>query len=807
MYKAFDSLEELFAHMKADKDKTGAEAAQHNRYPVRFVLFDNFADFKQFVNNRPNSIFKQSVDTMLDRNNPDEFLSHTELSKKIRTFINERPALDIVICPFSEMARFYDNTDNTEFDALVKTIGTHQAPEEAQEARMRLYIPIVGMQGKMGSFMNHNSIFVWEYRSATEKGAYNLIITNGTTYGVSGLDSRHSVVRDLREWLKLWEKGDAVKSSIICSSPNIFASAHHAQPDNAFTYVTCRNAFEFLTKGLGLDFGTPAAPPEEEMRYWEQLAAHIDIDTFDFDRFVRERCGIFSLEDGMDFVGAWLKSDSDFDRWLLARCFKRHTGGNDYLCHAVEKCQKLNNTEFFSNIATLIFDEAQPERHADIRRQALCLAAEEGIKIPKEAEERLRTRLEAIAASPEKGGHRTAARLLTPLTDAERRLCIEWVGNSLVRDSDIKEAYPELFHYLQPLAVNIADDGCQWISEYFDAYRRAKVCDRTDERVARLLGDKNADSAAFHAWHGSFKTVKTLLHSRKDIEVFYWIDGLGADWIPFIRHLIAGYDKENIYLNEVYVAAADIPTTTTANKAKLESLPPEGERLPKAGDLDSFAHSAKAYPQYIIDEMRIVEEAVRSVLSNFNGRKIAIVSDHGLTYLSQLADGLNLGGIEADHEGRTASYSGSIVNDGSYVKLDDGKTICALTHRSLAGKVPKGHGAHGGCTPEEVLVPIFVVSSQKNATNYTASLKDNRISGTNPVVRFVIKGLAPADVPSVVYNDVDYNLRPKGSDVFESERLHLVDTATRVSLHINRTAFKDFDIEVSTGATEDDLFG
>ena len=71
MHKQFTSLDDLFEHIIEDKNWTGASAGQINRYPVRFVLFDNFADFYQFIVNRPSGIYKHSIDTMLDKNNPD----------------------------------------------------------------------------------------------------------------------------------------------------------------------------------------------------------------------------------------------------------------------------------------------------------------------------------------------------------------------------------------------------------------------------------------------------------------------------------------------------------------------------------------------------------------------------------------------------------------------------------------------------------------------------------------------------------------------------------------------------------------
>ena len=41
MHKQFTSLDDLFENIIEDKNWTGANAGQINRYPVRFVLFDS----------------------------------------------------------------------------------------------------------------------------------------------------------------------------------------------------------------------------------------------------------------------------------------------------------------------------------------------------------------------------------------------------------------------------------------------------------------------------------------------------------------------------------------------------------------------------------------------------------------------------------------------------------------------------------------------------------------------------------------------------------------------------------------------
>lgn len=67
-------------------------------------------------------------------------------------------------------------------------------------------------------------------------------------------------------------------------------------------------------------------------------------------------------------------------------------------------------------------------------------------------------------------------------------------------------------------------------------------------------------------------------------------------------------------------------------------------------------------------------------------------------------------------------------------------------------------------------------------------------------------GINSIDTPVVLYNGVEYALHKVDGDIYESERLNLVDTSTRITLRIGD--FKQTDnLSINTGAQEDDLFG
>lgn len=804
MYKEFGSLEDLYQEIETDKNWTGAESSLRNRYPIRFVLFENFGDFGEFVQVcQDHDVYVQSIEKWMKEGQDDKLITYSQLAALFESYIKSLPANDFVIAPFSEITRFYDNIRYAEFDSLLKTIRLIQSPEEAQSGHQRIYVPIIGMQSKVSKFKDDPNIHIWEYHSGTEYDNYHLILTNGTTYGVKGLEERYTLCEDLRHWIALWKNvGAKIKPQIICTSKCIFANSDNAQPDNAFKYTVCNNAFEFLTEGLGINLGKLSLR-EEDMPYWEELASCIDVTDFDFDVFVNQRFNTLNLNDENAFVQTWFEYKDTFSRWLLKTYFVWKSGERSYLIRVLENVTSLSTSDLFSQIATHIFDEPLDEASIGQRLSLLKEAKRQHVQIKSLAEQKVKAKLSAMAADPERGPL-FAMKYMSPLTLSEQCLMVEWVGQGKIEKNDIKNLFPELYAYLLPSSIKTGK-GNGWTNEYFQEYCLSKVGNQETGSLAKKLKELNGSQVSFETWRDGFKTVKTLMHNRQDIDIYYWIDGLGADWIPFMTQVIDKHKADGVFLNEIYVAASELPTVTSVNKTKLDEL--ANGKLEKIGDVDKFAHTQKTYPAYLVKEFRIVEDAISKVLSLYNGKKIAFVSDHGISYMAQFGAGLNLAGVETDHAGRCGHWlKGSAQTDNNYIVLDDGQTLCSLNNNSLSAKTPMGQGAHGGATPEEVLVPIIIVSNQKNANAYSAKLQSSEIVASSPVVRYTIKGLSSIDTPFVTYNDVDYALHNIGGDVYESERLNLVNTSTRIILHIGD--FKQTDnLSINTGAQEDDLFG
>lgn len=805
MYKEFRDIEDLKATILKDKQANGMDAANRDRYPIRFILLDNFRDCSLLVDyiQSETGAIVQSVDKWIDPEYPDLMITYSELARRIQEYIKNMKGTDCVIAPFSELARFYDNDGIKTFDSLLKTIKGIQSTREALEMHQRVYIPIVGLEGKMETFVKDTQSTIWRLHSENKELTYRLILTDSQTFGVKNLEKNYTVVNNIREWLNVWKDADKqVTPNLICTSRSVYANAIYAQPDNAFTFVPCQNAYEFLVLGLQLPFGGMTLEANDA-DHWETLAKEIDLSrVFSFSRFVKEYFMVGEIDEVKTFIKLWLDRPSGFERWLLSRYYILNKEGKGYLCDLLSKVTSLTGNDLIEQIALYLNEN---EQDMSDRRYCLKQAVSHHVVLREGAQTTLAYRIEKIA---DKYSATSAIKYFSGIAEKEKELVVAWLAKGLLRIEQIKDILPDLYYYaIDALGVSVGVPA--WVTEYFKAYKDAKISNQYDgSKVSELISELNETEVKFDAWYQDFSTTRTLLNGRGDIEVFYWIDGLGIEWIPLIKQIIAERKNQGIYLNEVKIARAILPTVTCINKEDLQKLLPVGCNLEKSGDLDAMAHqTTNVWPSTIINEIEKVRSIVEDILNKYVGKKIAIISDHGLTYLSQLCSGLGLAGVTSDHHGRIATRkTGTWTADQNYIRLEDGKTVCALKHTSLCSKVPTGQGIHGGCTPEEVLVPIFVISGFPSDAAWTADLLTLEVSGTNPYVRFRIKNAPTNEIPVVQYAGQRYKITQVSNEEFISDALILSENDTSVELIIGSVS-RIYNISIQTGAQVDDLFG
>lgn len=491
-------------------------------------------------------------------------------------------------------------------------------------------------------------------------------------------------------------------------------------------------------------------------------------------------------------------------RWLLAKYYVHKFCDRGYICRVLQQLDGYSDTAFAKALALTIFSLEEPESYIEERQEGLKQGAKNGMELTPDVQTYL---ISKIAEIEVKTGVLSAIKYVSNLSYAEKALVIEWYKVGKISKEDLIELYPDLYYYMGKTVASAEDT---WVLDYIDKYKEAKVKNEYTDDVKNYILTKNQNNLEHFKWANKFSTTKTLLSMRSDIQCYLWIDGLGVDWIPFIGQIVKEHESEGYYLNEAYVATAKVPTRTDINKEDIRAL--SGGLFEKKGDLDEIAHSCRPYPKFIIDDLETVRKAIHKFLLEHPGVKIAIVSDHGISYLSQLLPGYNLKGFKSDHYGRVAETSTQsktpVVADNKYdiIKMPDNKTIylCALRHESLMAKIPEGMGCHGGCTPEEQLVPVMIISPEKNVATWRASLKSFEVEEANPIIVYEIAGLDATQTPFIEYNNKNYSLSAKGC-IYTSERLPLVKDVTKVRLRIG-TWEKEDTFTIKMAVVEDDLF-
>lgn len=242
------------------------------------------------------------------------------------------------------------------------------------------------------------------------------------------------------------------------------------------------------------------------------------------------------------------------------------------------------------------------------------------------------------------------------------------------------------------------------------------MVDNYTEELKEIVEERNMSAESFYNWYYSFQDSHDLLNEIQNGQVYpidkiYWVDGLGAEFIPFIHYLLE--NSQSSY----ETVLSQIARTTIPSNTHLNSFDVDDHLIFKLNALDELAHEG-CYQKYttLIAELETVKTVIHKILDDNKVGKhtIAIVSDHGLSSMSRKCNSLKIDS-KTKHEGRYVPLADdcTMVSDTDFVvhenERDHKKYKVALRHQSLGTKPTRE--VHGGATPEEVLVPFIVISN------------------------------------------------------------------------------------------------
>lgn len=785
----FDSYDALLAEIKLDMNDG---APLRCRYPVRFIMLNNFNVWHQLAQDLAGlGVQPLNLEELIEDNH-ERWITTDELSRTIKA-----RTVTSVVAPFSELVRFYSDSDfRGFFNEIILT-------EDIDCPKKRLYIPLIGLQNRFSSFLNgfsriEESAPVWAY--LTEEHKTKVFLT--TIKNKSNAFASHENIKcldTLYDWLRFW-KTHAPQEQIICSSGPINRKERYSDPDNIFTFEHIKNSHEYIDSFLGVNVPFTYDTTEED--FWSHLLEDIiktGPSAFSFSSFVSARFGFTSVST-RELFRQWVETETTpYGRWLLKNYFLSSAIADKYqylkICFD-EITDYENHYELPSKIAERIFYFSEPSTQNKYAAEREMLIKRSSVVFNEFTDESTKNYIKNCLGELDQNNTRLAITLTTGIFDFEKVLITAWYAdraNTGLTLEKAAEKFPDLGMYLSDLKPSQKRKD-NWHLDYLSAYRDAKLYDEITDDIASFIADKNHDVDAFYDWYHSFNETHDLLHKHQNSaelrpEKVYWVDALGAEFLPY---LLSIFEDSSHGFRVLYseITRCTIPSATAQNRF---------DNVVKYEDLDKIAHDA-GYKKNatLVRELKVLADKMWEIItSNSHGEHtVAIVSDHGLSCLSRLADSKKYD-AKVEHDGRYINVTGKykLYNDADYVvhvNENDGERYkVALTHSSL-GRKPV-HEVHGGCTPEEVLVPYIIITNKKqNLTSYKYELITKDIEVSEPVI--TVNVMPQPSRVKLTIDGQDYNMtrsgnkwsaRIEGLEEGEYEAVFAIPGSTPYSTKIN----------------------
>ncbi|MHB8106326.1 MAG: BREX-4 system phosphatase PglZ [Candidatus Cryosericum sp.] len=737
MDKLITSTQEL---QRVVCDDLLSEMGADQRYPWRFVFVPTLWGLKPVeaaVKAALGDRF-QTSDVTSEQHEPDSVITGDDVLRLIdKCTVAGGPWL---ITGLSEVLRFKSDED---FETLIRGITESESHGEDRTQR-RFYIPLAGLHERFQKLLwnkaHRESSGLWpaSWKVEEQTGSVLRVVLLGQPLDVP----TSLTISNYREFLSMWT-GPQVESAVV-TSPMIADLYDRAPkdvfPDAAVSISRVSGYADYLNVTFGVDVPVPFRG--QDMELWHQFAQ--DMQVAQEPRLRNVLCQRFNVaQPGLaDSLEYWPISASDkYSRWLL-RVGVCTLYPDSYLAKCLSGLEELDTAALIlALLSGPILDKQErlpewlDERRGHLR--ALVRSAGQSLDLPKG----LQKSLEGLSAVDR-------LRVLTDTTPWERsQFVLLFADAGVPRDlwfDIVLRAFPLLYDYAAPYRFDGLPEPLSWVNSYFDDYRTSRLVDRPSESLRAQLARVNADETSFYKWYYAARKhdMAGALVDRGSRAVM--VDGMGWEWTPFVVRRLR---RRGLAAVELAPTAACLPTTTKFNRF-------DSHVVVTTESLDVVAHRALyKHPQTLLEELEVMDRLVDEQLSEPG---TVVVADHGLTAFSRSVASVGMYEMEGiEHEGRCAwlkkaekTCSDFLVCEvPSKPELPSGPVALALGYTSL-GQVGK-HLAHGGATPEEVLVPGFIVQAQEDKTRYDitrVTVKDNEAS------RQVVFAVAPDPItaPKVI---------------------------------------------------------
>jgi hypothetical protein len=650
------------------------DATKESRFPVRFILVDGIDSWRQVL------------DLLKTRSNMvrlSAFCSDTDtyplfsLSDLI-SILNREVKRNISIVPVAELLRLREEKTSE----MVVSLATYE-----NVGHRRIYVPLFQCSEPFHRALGRSSRWhagelspIWKAGTVPD---YFTVTVSPIRLNIND-NSLH--IEGVRGYLEAWEKGQVRGQSIYIKSDMAKGGKNVHGPINLKVYKSSYEALVDNLQGstyLESEWGTDA--------HWEWLTNEV------------------KLADDFGMLAGRLLNLANYDFWQIAQEWEHLEENKKWLFWLWTRLERpgvyigvvVRNTkspaDFEQSMATCVFNEDCDFSDQVLDERKEVLEALGIVELPSEFWQRFDQAKDPLFK----------LQVLTGLTIKEKKEAILAVAELFEHGTSINEILPYLHRAYPALAQYLSPFENESLREYLQIFNRCRVMNKRTQELDDISEVVNESDTIFQ-----FELRDKFLEQIRASSVHeIWVDALGVQWMPFIKEYLEKYG--NHVEVKIQVARANLPSVTGSNR----NWAPDAELI---RELDQAGHSYDhKYPRSIVNEINIVEEALRVALESVRrGQIVLITSDHGATpYGFAKGSSVSIPETGEVHKwGRCAkvlTITDEIASNRGWI--EENMWLCLRGHN----RFETGTGAnpdclvHGGATLEEALVPVVQIWIKK----------------------------------------------------------------------------------------------
>ena len=689
------TIEEVVAGLQKEKQ----EAVQ-SRFPCRAIMVKNVAQYCELLSELRKISDVRMVQTAELFSNIDVMPKYENL--KAAKYQNEW----LVLTGVSEYLRLFSNKEAV--DRRFANLWSYQAPASSTG---RIIIPLWGCEAQWydralnlaGDLRQQDFYFDCSDPTAEDQKLNLLVLSGMFDNYVGKLDAIHGDLKiGLQDWFDYWTdpSPDGQEFVLLTKRCNRIATTNgavsihvikdtlafiqeHMKGANVLTGENCTQdmqnvLFDYALKGQSLDAA---------------LLGILNMATFS----------------GVDIMSKW-KNLPDSHKMFVALWLKLHPDGS-YTSHCFAQAPNINHVPERIMLEIFNVQMNKPEWINEYRQLVSVMTM-----LP---DDRFFAELDQIPA------FETRLDFMTGTSKKERVYLLRMVGKWMRADypqvatsQKLKEIYPELFYYL----TNTIHQTDADFTGYMSRYKAHKL-----ENTLPIDDDTHFGGFQTEVYDNRYAVLADCVDEDT---VILWIDAMGAEWISLLNWAITQHCDATVQITSI--VQANIPTETCYNNLWAEMDVP----YDKQDKLDKLAHMGVIdEPDYYscVEEQLAFIASIHTKVTELMKRhhRVIITGDHGTSRLAarcfHTKDGML---VPQDATVHSHGRYSKLPQDATYVAPNvktiqkaDGSQYAVFTnydHFKQSGFAagvddddPIYGEVHGGATPEEILVPIIVIDSNR----------------------------------------------------------------------------------------------